>query len=156
MLLLLLCILVAVFYVRKRRMRDNRHLDLFKRPENAINPAYISEFAAVEPARELFLSDGIPFAESDEPFEITLFDKEPKFRISGPSLLQHGNAFKFTAAVLDKDVARAEAQQRRINQREVAWELKKKQDREGKVDGRAEVTPRMSLAPSAAYAEIFI
>ena len=124
LLLLLLCILVAVFYVRKRRMRDNRHLDLFKSSENAVNPAYISEFAAVEPAYGIFQPHQMQFTEPDEPFETSLFDKDPKFRFTGPSLLHPGRAFKLTAAVLDEDVAKAEAQRKRKELRDAALDRK--------------------------------
>ena len=128
LLLLLLCILIAVLYVRKRRLRDNRHLELFKVSENAVNPSYIPEFAAVIPSRDLFQhpqSFSAPRIEPDEiQIDTAIFDTEPKFRFTGPSLLQHGFAFKLTAAILEEDVAKAEAQRKRKELRDAALDRK--------------------------------
>ena len=152
MALLILILLVILFIRRRRARKDDRSLHLFDAKESALNPAYIPEISFprkpdpplssskngdtrvwhqknwVDNLAVPVVVESTVHADTLEPDDLmvrSIFDTEPKLRFEGPSVVQHSKPFFVRVGVWNEEEAKAEAQQRRREQREAAWTRKK-------------------------------
>ncbi len=135
LLVLLLLLLLLLLLVRRKRSKDNRHLELFESQRMGFNTAYLSEYAVsdfkiapdeatlqADPSRMWMTNNMFPTAtalpvpdelEDDDLLHKSVFTTEPKSSFSAVSLFTSNRLDKFNAVVWDERGAAAESQQRK-------------------------------------------